>query len=104
MKVSTLDLFIWSFFMATAHRAGLMVAPAMLEVANPHHTPEMHLPSSGIGLFLTVGAHTIAMLIVMGFVAWIVYKKFGLAVLRQNWINFDFALLIVGEVALFMAI
>lgn len=93
--------------MATAHGAGLMVAPAMLEVVNPHHTPEMHLPS-GIGLFLAVSAHTIAMLIVMGFIAWIVYKKFGLAVLRQNWINFDLiwavALLIVGGVALFMAI
>jgi hypothetical protein len=57
---------------------------------------------------MAVGAHTIAMLVVMGTMAWIVYKKLGLAVLRQQWINFDLiwavALLMVGGIALFMAI
>jgi len=76
MKVGMRDLFVWSFLMATAHGAGLMVAPAML--------------------------------VVMGFVAWIVYKKLGLAVLRQKWINFDLiwavALLLVGGIALSLAL
>jgi len=44
------------------------------------------------------------MLLVMALVAWIVYKKAGLAVLRTSWVNFDLiwavALLIVGAVAL----
>jgi hypothetical protein len=40
--------------------------------------------------------------------AWIVYKRLGLAVLRQNWINFDLiwavALLVVGAIALILAL
>ena len=48
------------------------------------------------------------MLVVMGVVAWVVYKKLGLAVLRKNWVNFDLiwavALLTVGGIALFMAL
>jgi hypothetical protein len=44
------------------------------------------------------------MLVVMTFIAWIVYKKFGLRILRSHWVNFDLiwaaALLIVGAIAL----
>jgi hypothetical protein len=111
MKVGMRDLFIWSFLMATAHGAGLMVIPALLGVASihgSHHgSPDLQMPQ-GVGVFMAVGAHTIAMLVVMGTMAWIVYKKLGLAVLRQQWINFDLiwavALLMVGGIALFMAI
>jgi hypothetical protein len=107
MKVGIRDLFVWSFLMATAHGAGLMVAPALLGVASIHGSAKMHLPP-GAGVFLAVSLHTIAMLAVMGVVAWIVYKKLSLAVLRQNWVNFDLiwavALLVVGGIALFAAI
>ncbi len=111
MKVGARDLFVWSFLMATAHGAGLMIAPALIAVAAMHNThygsPDLHMPD-GAGLLLAVGAHTIAMLVVMGAVAWIVYRKLGLAVLRQKWINFDLiwavALLVVGGIALLMAI
>jgi hypothetical protein len=44
------------------------------------------------------------MLVVMALVAWVVYKKFGLRILRSHWINFDLiwagALIIVGAIAL----
>ncbi len=111
MKVGGRDLFAWSFLMATAHGAGLMVVPSLLSVVGVHSShhgpPEMQMPQ-GVGVFLAVGAHTIAMLVVMGVVAWIVYKKLGLVVLRQKWINFDLiwavALLIVGGIALLMVI
>lgn len=111
MKVGVRDLFVWSFLMATAHGAGLMVVPALLGVAtihgSHHGSPDLQMPP-GAGMFLAVGAHTIAMLVVMGAIAWIVYKKLGLAVLRQKWINFDLiwavALLLVGGIALLMAI
>jgi len=33
--------------------------------------------------------HTLAMLLVMGAVALVVYEKVGLAVLRRAWINLD---------------
>ncbi len=107
MKVGMRDLFVWSFLMATAHGAGLMVAPALLGVASICGSPDVHL-RQGTGLFLAVSVHTLAMLVVMGSVAWIVYKKLGLAVLRQKWINFDLiwalALLIVGGVALLLVL
>jgi hypothetical protein len=44
------------------------------------------------------------MLAVMALVAWFVYKRFGLKILRSHWINFDLiwaaALIIAGAVAL----
>ena len=107
MKVGLRDLFFWSFLMATAHGAGLMVAPTLSGMTDMHTSMDMPMPQSA-GLLLAIGAHTLAMLVVMGVVAWGVYKKLGLAVLRQHWINFDLiwavALLIVGGIALFTAI
>jgi hypothetical protein len=50
----------------------------------------------------------LAMLIVMAVVALIVYRKLGLKILRQSWINFDLiwavALLVVGATALWLAL
>lgn len=97
MKVDTLDLVWWSFLMATAHGAGLMIAPMLITLSDSPHI-------AAAPLALAVGLHTAAMLVVMALVAWIVYKKVGLAVLRTSWVNFDLiwavALLIVGAVAL----
>ncbi len=107
MQVGIRDLFVWSFLMATAHGAGLMVAPSLLGIAEEYCAPEVDA-HPGTGLLLAVSLHTIAMFAVMGAVAWIVYKKLSLSVLRQKWINFDLiwaaALLLVGAIALFMAI
>lgn len=107
MKVGTRDLLAWSFLMAVAHGAGLMVAPTLLNIASLCGSPHLQL-SMGAGLSLAVGVHTLTMFTVMAVIAWIVYKKLGLAVLRQSWINFDLiwaiALLIVGSVALWVAL
>ena len=112
MKVGSRDLFAWSFLMATAHGAGLMVAPALVGVAAGHHAhghaiQETLWPAGG-GVFLAVGLHTVAMLTVMGAIAWVVYRKWGVAFLRRKWINFDLiwavALLVAGAVALAMAL
>ncbi len=95
MRVSLADLFGWSFLMASAHGAGLMVAPPLIVVgAGARPAP---------ALALGVALHTAAMLAVMAAVAWIVYRRLGLEVLRRAWINFDLiwaaALLVVGLVA-----
>ncbi len=107
MNVGLSDLFLWSFLMATAHGAGLMIAPALMGVSHAHDSHGMHL-AAGTGLFLAVLAHTLAMLLVMGVVAWLVYSRFSLAILRRNWINFDLiwagALLVVGAIALATAL
>ena len=107
MQVGVRDLFVWSFLMATAHGAGLMIIPTLLGIAGDYCTAGAD-SYPGSGLFLAIGVHTIAMFAVMGAVAWIVYKKFALSVLRQRWINFDLiwaiALILVGTVSLFIAI
>lgn len=38
---------------------------------------------------LAAGVHTIAYLAVTGLVAWVVYQKLFLAILRKAWFNFD---------------
>lgn len=103
MQVGLRDLAVWSFLMATAHGAGLMVAPVLLGMAashGSHYTPT----TSGANMSLGLLVHTLSMLAVMAVVAWFVYKRFGLAILRQRWVNFDLiwavALLVVGAVAL----
>lgn len=108
LKVNYRDLFAWSFLMATAHGSGLMIAPSLLGLSQSGHEGH-HIQANLSSLQETemiwaVGLHTFAMFLVMGAVAWIVYKKVGLAVLRQNWINFDLlwaiALLLAGGIAL----
>lgn len=124
MQVGLRDLAWWSFLMATAHGAGLMIAPVVLAMNAPAmtmptaaeaamvHTPTTNAHAthgsamSGAGLEIGLGVvlHTASMLVVMALIAWVVYKKFGLAILRRHWVNFDLiwavALLAVGGVAL----
>lgn len=107
MRVGMRDLFFWSFLMAAAHGAGLMVAPTLLEISAAAGQGGADW-SSGIGMLLAVGLHTLSMLVVMALVAGIVYRKLGLKILRQSWINFDLiwaaALLVVGATALYYAL
>lgn len=105
MKVGWRDLIAWSFLMATAHGAGLMIAPALVVVASVASpvAAMAGMPDAPGTLALAVAVHTAAMLVVMATVAWIVYRKVGLAVLRRSWVNFDLiwaiALLVVGLLA-----
>jgi hypothetical protein len=94
MQVGFRDLTVWSFLMASAHGAGLMVVPVLLgssmveargSIADHNHMASV-TPLAGI---LATGVHTFAYLAVTGLVAWLVYRKFGLALLRKTWFNFD---------------
>ena len=117
MKVGMRDLAWWSFLMAVAHGAGLMIAPFLLGMAAPASAHSEHgahashgaaTLSSGLEMSLSVALHTASMLIVMALVAWVVYKRLGLAILRQRWVNFDLiwaaALIVVGGIALLSGI
>jgi hypothetical protein len=105
MRVGMRDLFLWSFLMAAAHGAGLMVAPTLLEISAAEGPPTSW--TSGAGMLLAVVLHTLSMLAVMAIVASVVYRKLGLKILRRSWINFDLiwaaALLVVGATALYFA-
>jgi hypothetical protein len=95
MQVGFRDLTIWSFLMASAHGAGLMVVPVLLgsnmveaqgRMAGQNHMAPVASPLAGM---VAAGVHTVAYLAVTGLVAWVVYRKLGLALLPKVWLNFD---------------
>jgi len=117
MQVGFRDLTFWSFLMATAHGAGLMLVPVVLGFSSAagkmpeHHM--VHLASMNAGsasqspyLAAAVGVHSLAYFLVLGAVAIVVYEKLGLALLRRAWFNLDLlwavALVAAGAMVLAM--
>jgi len=111
MQVTFRDLTIWSFLMASAHGAGFMVIPFVMQMPTVlsagSHDHAMHMLSGGTNVTagaMAVGVHTLAYLTVMALAAWLVYWKLGLNLLRTAWFNLDWAwagaLLITGIVVL----
>lgn len=110
MQVGFRDLTAWSFLMASAHGAGLMMLPfvippaAALSAASHEHLH--HIASSNA----TAGAvafaiHTTSYLVVTTLAAWIVYRKLGVGILRTAWFNVDrawAAALVVTGVVVFL--
>src|SRR6202158_4241531 len=94
MTTGSAGLVVWSFLMATAHGAGLMLIPALLPLCG-----SMAGRSSGPLLvsLTAVGVHTLATLLVNRGIALLVYHWLGVGVLRRGWINFD-RLWIIGLV------
>ena len=95
-RIGPSHLALWSFLMATAHGAGLMLVPVVLELCTSARTAhEGHaalLEVAGGSLALTLIAttlHTAAMVITGGMVAWVVYRYLGLGLLRRSWFNVD---------------
>jgi len=118
MCMSSRELTVWSFLMASAHGAGLMALPFVLGAVgggapgggegagltggsagimaaggHAHHAAEAALQASLpfeqlAGLLATV-LHTVGYLAVTGLVAVIVYEKLGLRLLRSAWINLE---------------
>jgi len=115
MQLRAGELLLWSFLMASAHGAGLMLIPVLLGMpmgAQPgmhaHHSEMVSLQGSTTTALLAVGIHTLAMLTVAGAVALAVYEWIGVAFLRRGWVNLDFiwvpALLAAGLILLGMAL
>jgi hypothetical protein len=101
MQVGFRELTIWSFLMASAHGAGLMVLPVVLAGPHAHYHAVSQGAASGIWATLI---HTLGYFTVTTAVALLVYQKFGLAMLRRSWFNLDLiwaiALIVTGLVAL----
>jgi hypothetical protein len=89
MRTGLAGLALWSFLMATAHGAGLMVLPALLPLCLAS-SPLGGIAQESVPIALAaVSVHTAAMLAVTGTIAIAVREWLGLAVLRHAWINFD---------------
>ena len=131
MRVGFVDLTVWSFLMATAHGAGLMLVPVLLKLPHTHAAatslPSSHAMTAAMVASMpancpmltalpiaaptvnfwppiaAVGLHTLSHLLVAGVIAFIVYEKVGLSVLRRAWFNLDYlwagALVIAGVMA-----
>ena len=105
MRVSWRELATWSFLMASAHGAGLMVLPFVLgsNPAMPAGAAHHHLTSSAGSTGLSAASladvdalaivapavHTLGYLAMTITLALVVYERLGVRVLRRAWINFD---------------
>jgi hypothetical protein len=88
MQIGLIGLGVWSFLIATAHGAGLMLWPALMPLcigASAEPGPGGPVATALLG----VGLHTAAMLLVTAAMAIAVYRWIGLALLRRAWINVD---------------
>jgi hypothetical protein len=107
MQVGMLGLGAWSFLMASAHGAGLMLVPVLIPLCLAA-SPARELTAAGslpVAL-AAVGVHTLAMLATTGAIALAVYQWFGVAFLRKGWINLDLlwtVALVATGLALFLA-
>ena len=109
MQVGFRDLTLWSFLMASAHGAGLMVLPfvmpAAATVAAAGHRHAHHGGAAAADAAVAaVALHTAVYFAVMVLAAWIVYRRVGLGLIRKAWFNLDWlwagALVVTGLVVL----
>jgi hypothetical protein len=118
MRVGPRELVSWSFLMASAHGAGLMLVPVLVGLRGEgvssalahagHLEHAAHQPMAAnealVPALVAVGLHAAAMLAVAGVIAVVVYQKLGVEVLRRAWVNLDLiwvgALAITGSIAL----
>jgi hypothetical protein len=86
MQVGLLGLGAWSFLMATAHGAGLMLMPVLMPMC---FGPDQLLPGAVGTAIAGVVVHSVAMLVTTAAVAITVYDWIGVGILRSAWINLD---------------
>jgi hypothetical protein len=105
MQTGLVGLALWSFLMATAHGAGLMLVPALLPLCSSSIPSSLLMSDATIPIALAaLGVHTAAMLATIAVISFAVYNWIGVAFLRRGWVNLDIvwiaALLVCGTVLL----
>jgi hypothetical protein len=89
MQVGLLGLAAWSFLMATAHGAGLMLWPALMHTCLSGGAGEMGGAGPVAAALAGVGIHTLAMAATTAIIAVLVYEWVVLDLLRRAWLNLD---------------
>ncbi len=112
-RVHPARLGLWSFLAALAHGAGLMLVPIYLGICqisqdDTGHLAARELMASNITNALAVAmAHTIAMVVAGGIIAFNIYKWLGLKFLSRTWFNLDIvwalSLVMVGGFGIYAA-
>lgn len=109
-RVPPSRLALWSFLVALAHGAGMMLVPIYLGICrtietNAGHAAASDLMGGNLGIAVAVAlAHTLAMMLSGGAIAFGVYRWVGLKFLSKGWFNLDvvwaLSLIIVGVLSL----
>jgi hypothetical protein len=109
-RIPPAQLGLWSFAVAIAHGAGLMLVPIYLGLCRADELDKGHeaagaLINANIGMAVLVSVvHTLAMITAGGVLAWLVYRYLGLKFVSRSWFNLDaiwaFSLVLVGALSL----
>jgi hypothetical protein len=109
VRIPPQRLAIWSFAIAMAHGAGLMLVPIYLGIcgAGGFNVGEagIALVETNLGVAILVSlTHSLAMIAAGGAMAWLVYRHLGLRLVAGSWFNLEAAwassLLVVGGLSL----
>ena len=109
-RIRPAQLGLWSFAVAIAHGAGLMLLPIYLGLCRAADFARGHeaagtLIQANLGMAAIVSVvHTVAMIIAGGLCAWLVYRYLGLKFVSRSWFNLDaiwaVSLMLVGALSL----
>jgi hypothetical protein len=109
-RIRPTQLGLWSFAVAIAHGAGLMLVPIYLGLCrasdlNTGHEAAGVLINANLGMAVLVSfVHSVAMMMAGGFSAWLVYRYLGLKFVSRSWFNLDatwaVSLILVGALSL----
>lgn len=112
-RIRPTQLALWSFAIATAHGAGLMLLPIYLGLCSTEELDPAHQASSiliaqnSVTAVLVSLAHTLSMVTAGGVLALLVYDWLGLKFLSRSWFNLDFvwaiSLVLIGAIGLVTA-
>jgi hypothetical protein len=112
-RIPPAQLALWSFVVAIAHGAGLMLVPIYLGLCesaglDSGHQAAATLVGANLAMALIVSVvHSVAMISAGGGAAWLVYRYLGLQYLSRSWFNLDMvwalSLILVGAIALVLA-
>jgi len=109
-RIRPTQLGLWSFVVAIAHGAGLMLLPIYLGLCRASDLDRGHeaagtLINANLSMAVVVSViHSLAMIMAGGFLAWLVYRYLGLKFVSRSWFNLDatwaFSLILVGALSL----
>jgi hypothetical protein len=109
-RIRPTQLGLWSFAVAMAHGAGLMLVPIYLGLCrtaglNSGHQTAGALINANLGMAVLVSViHSVTMIAAGGILAWLVYRYLGLKFVSRSWFNLDttwaFSLISVGAISL----
>ena len=109
-RIRPAQLGLWSFVVAIAHGAGLMLVPIYLGLCRAADVDKGHeaagaLINANLGMAVLVSVvHSVAMIVAGGFLAWLVYRYLGLKFVSRSWFNLDttwaVSLVLVGALSL----